>query len=614
MDDRASLHLSLLVNALGHLLGVVVFAAFLVLLHRSRRRAAAGELRATEAAALLALLWNAGSLAVLALGSVGAPGEATTAAVSFAALSLMPSVLLQLSLGPGRRMLKGLGYALSVTAVLLHLSEAAGLRSGLHSAGLALITYGFGALAIVAAISLSREQGRSRAAGMRTLGAMALFLFAVSFLHFGAGHGPEAWGHELIFHHAGIPLALLVLLQDHRFLLLDVFIRFLGGALLAGAASVGLLMLAQAAGVIHLEATNDFAQAMLFAALALALLAFPSVVGKVRGWIELAAFPRGDLRQALADVDKAIAEAPTDEAALERSAAIAGRLLAARRWSVETSNAPVTRAQTLDQHPWAEAHAPLRTATGETRILLLGPRAGGRRYLGADLEDLERVAAEIGERVERRGRDELQRLVVESELQALRAQINPHFLFNALNALYGVIPRSAAQARRTVMQLADVFRYALTGKEQFVKLGEEIAVVEAYLDIERLRMGPRLEVQIEVSEEAKSALIPALTIQPLVENAVKHGANAKAEGGHVYVWATVDGGRLDVTVEDDGPGFAPHADEGDGHGLENVKRRLRLCYGDAARLEVESSPAGARIHVETPVSAAAIRPAARLSG
>lgn len=617
MDDRASLHLPLLVNVLGHLAGVVVFAAFLVLLHRSRRRSQPGELWVAEAAALLALLWNAGSLTVLALGSLRAPGETVTAALSFAALSLLPGVLLHLSLGEGHALLRRLGYGLSLAAVALHLAEAAGLRNGSHIAGLALITYGFGALAIVAAFSLGGERGRIRAAGMRALGAMGLFLFAMSFLHFGAGHGPEAWGHELIFHHAGIPLALFVLLQDHRFLLLDVFIRFLGGAALAGAAATAILALAQWMGVVSLGAADGFSQAMLIAALALPFLAFPWVIGRLRRWIETAAFPRGDLQQALAEAGQAVVEAPSDDQALEKAAAVAARLLGARRWAVEAGAGaaePALRSRTLDRHPWAEACAPVRAASGETRRLLLGARLGGRRYLEADLADLDRMAAEIGDGIERRGRDELQRLVVESELEALRAQINPHFLFNALNALYGAIPRSAQQARRTVMQLADVFRYALTGKEHFVRLGEELAVVEAYLDIERLRMGSRLRVEVDVGEEAKGALIPALTIQPLVENAVKHGANARAEGGSVRVAARVVEGRLEVSVEDDGPGFAAASPEGAGHGLANVRRRLRLCYGDAASLEVDSTEPGATVRLDAPASAAAVKPAARLSG
>ena len=278
---------------------------------------------------------------------------------------------------------------------------------------------------------------------MRTLGAMGLFLFAMSFLHFGAGHGPEAWGHELVFHHAGIPLALLVLLQDHRFLLLDVFIRFLGGAVLAGAAAAAVLALAQAAGVISFREADGFWQAMVIAALAFAFLTFPYVVGRLRRWIETAAFPRGDLARAVADAERAIGEAETDSAALEQAGSAAAHMLGARRWAIEPDSAleaTALRAQTIDTHAWAEACTPIRTATGETSMLMLGARQGGKRYLEADLEDLDRMAAAIGDRLERRGRDELQRLVAESELQALRAQINPHFLFNALNALYGVIP------------------------------------------------------------------------------------------------------------------------------------------------------------------------------
>ena len=614
MDDRASLHLSLLVNALGHLSGVVVFAAFLVLLLRGRRRSQSRNLRAAEAAALLALLWNAGSLAVLALGSLGAPGETATAALSFAALSLLPAVLLHLSLGEGKTALRVAGYALSAAAVALHFAEAAGLSRGMHGAGIALITYGFGALAVVAAVSLGFERGRPQAAGMRALGAMGLFLFAMSFLHFGAGHGPEAWGHELIFHHAGIPLALFVLLQDHRFLLLDVFIRFLGGAALAGAAAAAILAAAEAAGVADLDAADGFTQAMVVAALALAFLAFPYIVSRLRRWIESAAFPRGDLAAALAEIQRAVAGAPTNAVALESAASVSGRFLAANRWGVEPAPTPPARAQTLDSHPWAEACAPIRTATDETRLLLVGPRRGGRRYLGGDLQDLDRLAAATAEAIERRGRDELQRLVVESELQALRAQINPHFLFNALNALYGVIPRTAEQARRTVMQLADIFRYSLTGKEQFVKLGDELGVIEAYLDIERLRMGPRLSAAVQADDDAKAVLIPALALQPLVENAVKHGANARAEGGRVRVRARVEDARLEVEVEDDGPGFGASQADGTGHGLENVRRRLRLCYGDAAKLDVESSGRGSTVRLSAPVSAAAVRPAARLSG
>ena len=162
------------------------------------------------------------------------------------------------------------------------------------------------------------------------------------------------------------------------------------------------------------------------------------------------------------------------------------------------------------------------------------------------------------------------------------------------------------------MELADVFRYALTGKEQFVKLGEELAVVEAYLNIERLRMGKRLKVKIEASDEARGVLIPALTIQPLVENAVKHGVNARAEGGTVRVVARLAEKRLQVSVADDGPGFGAAPAEDSGHGLSNVRRRVRLCYGGHAQLDIESSSQGATVRLEVPLAAA--KPARRLAG
>jgi hypothetical protein len=116
---------------------------------------------------------------------------------------------------------------------------------------------------------------------------------------------------------------------------------------------------------------------------------------------------------------------------------------------------------------WAEAVVPIRLGPGDTRLLLLGRRQGGRRYLGEDLAALDKTAAEIEECVESLRSQEMNRLVSQAELRALQSQINPHFLFNALNTLYGTIPREAAAARRIVLNLADIFRYFLqTGRSR----------------------------------------------------------------------------------------------------------------------------------------------------
>ena len=252
---------------------------------------------------------------------------------------------------------------------------------------------------------------------------------------------------------------------------------------------------------------------------------------------------------------------------------------------------------------------PLRFAEGDRKVLLLSARLAGRRYLSEDLEDLNRLATEVVAQVARRRRAELQGLATRAELQALRAQINPHFLFNSLNALYGLIPRAADEARRTVVNLAEIFRYLLQGNRQQVPLEEELRTVRAYLEVERLRLGRRLATRIDVSRQALGVEIPALSIQPLVENAVKHGISRMADGGSIGLEAEVEDGVLEVTVSDDGPGFQSSGPGESGQGLENVRRRLRLCYGEQGRLRVESTAGRTRVGFRVPLK----KPAAVLA-
>ena len=133
----------------------------------------------------------------------------------------------------------------------MHVSNALGHGIAPPETGIAAINYGFSALAVVAAVLLARGDFGRRLAGMRTLAAMALFLLAASFVHFGRVHRPDAWLHELVFHHAGIPLSLFVLLLDYRFLLLDVFVRLAGAGLLAAAFAAALLGLMDTLGLLQ---------------------------------------------------------------------------------------------------------------------------------------------------------------------------------------------------------------------------------------------------------------------------------------------------------------------------------------------------------------------------
>src|SRR5262249_52296022 len=140
-----------------------------------------------------------------------------------------------------------------------------------------------------------------------------------------------------------------------------------------------------------------------------------------------------------------------------------------------------------------------------------------------DLDALARTAIEVAEQVEKLRQQEMHRLVNQAELRALQSQMNPHFLFNALNTLYGTIPREATEARRIVLNLADLFRYVLRSNKTVVPLAEELQIVRAYLEVEQLRLGERLHVEIQMDDSALNVPIPVLSVQPLVENAIKHG-------------------------------------------------------------------------------------------
>jgi LytS/YehU family sensor histidine kinase len=221
--------------------------------------------------------------------------------------------------------------------------------------------------------------------------------------------------------------------------------------------------------------------------------------------------------------------------------------------------------------------------------------------LSEDLAALHSIQAELAELVEQHRQIEMRRLVSQAELRALQAQIHPHFLFNAFNTLYGIIPREAHGARRTVLNLADIFRYFLQTQRTYIPLEEELRIVRAYLEIESMRLGGKLRTEIDVPPGALPLPIPILTIQPLVENAVKHGISSLPHGGTVRVHALQDSSGLRIRVSDSGAGFGAAGERAPGVGLENVVRRLQLCYGSGAGIEVDSSTDGTSVSFVVPL-------------
>jgi two-component system sensor histidine kinase AlgZ len=176
----------------------------------------------------------------------------------------------------------------------------------------------------------------------------------------------------------------------------------------------------------------------------------------------------------------------------------------------------------------------------------------------------------------------------EAELRALKAQINPHFLFNCLNSITALTTSDPGRAREMCIRLADFLRNTLgLGERESVEWHEELDLAQAYLDVEQVRFGTRLLVEVDVDEACADCLVPPLILQPLIENAVKHGIATLVEGGTIQVRSHVRDGWLEVSVEN---GFDPESPSPrrSGLGLRNVRTRLERRFGPAAKLAAQS--------------------------
>jgi hypothetical protein len=619
---------SQLVNIIGHSAGTIIFGIFLVLLLRDRAPTGLRSRRGSLSAAALAFLWNIGSLAVLThiLGS----RSDLLVAFCFSVLSLLPAVLLDLSLNGHFRPIIVAGYVLSFAAVAMHVWQLTDPSRDYQSKALLLITVGFAGLTCAALIRLAARTDREkRKRTSRMFAAMCSALLAISFVHFSSRHSAHPWLKELAVHHAGIPLALFVLLQDDRFVLLDAFIRFLANAFLAAMLTfAGIRAASQIASANNNVALGPSREMLLALGLFLLLIVFALLRTKVQTWLTRAVFRRPELDGAIQRLRTGAAVSRDESEYLSWAAGEIGKFMNADEVRLEARHAlpataeiedslesvPVSDVTGLRRSPgleWAQALVPLRLSSGDVQYLVLGRRKGGRRYLSEDLKTLNRLAATVVEQIDRLRTAEMQRLVSQAELRALQSQINPHFLFNAFNTLYGIIPREVPDARSTVLNLAEIFRYFLQTEKTFVPLSTEIEIVKAYLEIESLRLGPRLRTDIQIDDAARPALIPILSIQPLVENALKHGIAENPNPGWLRLRAQTEGDFVRIIVQDSGSGLTRAGEEirnsGAGIGLSNVQKRLELCYGPDCDLLIDSSSSGTTVQFRIPVPVA--RPA-----
>jgi two-component sensor histidine kinase len=205
----------------------------------------------------------------------------------------------------------------------------------------------------------------------------------------------------------------------------------------------------------------------------------------------------------------------------------------------------------------------------------------------------ERMALSYFEQARDRERLEVQ--LAQAQLQTLKLQLQPHFLFNTLNTIAALVTSDSRAAERMVLRLSELLRQTLhNAAEQEVPLSRELELLSPYLEIQRLRFADRLTIDLEIAPDVSSALVPSLLLQPLVENSIRHGISPRASGGHVQVRAERRGDDLRVEVTDDGigsrawNGSVPR----EGVGLGATRGRMRHLYGDAHRFEIEAPPTG----------------------
>jgi two-component system LytT family sensor kinase len=217
----------------------------------------------------------------------------------------------------------------------------------------------------------------------------------------------------------------------------------------------------------------------------------------------------------------------------------------------------------------------------------------GHRITPNDTRTVAEAASLVGAQLELAAMDEQGERLARAELRALRAQISPHFIYNALAAIAGYIHSNPEEARELLTEFAEFTRYAFRGQRPYVTLADELSYVEKYLRLERARFGDRLDVRLQVAPEVLPAVVPVLSLQPLVENAVRHGVEQRGFGRIEILGRHIDA-DVELCVTDDGVGMDPErardvlAGNGGGVGIANVQARLQTIFGPGYGLEIES--------------------------
>jgi two-component system LytT family sensor kinase len=642
-----------LVNVAGFLLGGVLYGLLLAMAARSHPTtgtAYAAEHRWREWlerplvwAGALGLLWNLGAFLVYGFPALRtAPVVPPLMALSFAALGFLPAVVVQVVLTvtprPRRRLevaTIAAAYVLSATAAVLQV--AAWLADQPLPSRLALSTLTLGFLALLWPLVAMTRRAREG----RTVWIVALALFGVSALHLIRHTGRDPWWIEALGHQGSLLLPVAILLRDYRFAFADLFLK----RALALSLTVGLVLATHL--LLHgwngaLGSTDASVVAYLLALAVMTALVQRRFQAAATWLVDTVVLRRVNYEQVLQTLEQGLAPVTDEDRILEHAGLRIAKALGANyvetvRASKDVGSArpmlfvdgdvalapvdtPSAAAESLEPREFS-AVVTIPTVESPRLAWRLGRLAGARRWLSDDLRLLESAASLVGRRVDalRVGRErvsvaireqEMARLATEAELRALRAQIDPHFLFNALTTIGYLIRASPRGAEATLVRLTSLLRAVLRrARLEFTTLGEELELVEAYLEIERARFEERLRVTIDVPPALRALRIPSLLIQPLVENAVKHGVAPLAAGGDVSVRArrvsAGQGAQLRIVVHDTGVASSP-ADWAYGRqhgvGLANIEARLRCHFGARASFDIDiGAPGGTTVALVLPL-------------
>ena len=602
-----SLNAALLVNLLGFSVGIALYAMLAMMVVRHRAGAKAGNINLLLlTTAALGLLWNVGQLYAFVQKDFGDAGISPfLVAIAFSALGFLPSVVVHSAQADetGTHWLTFAAYGLSAVAAILHFQAA--FAHATVPSDLALQTQTFGSLALAVGLLLFNLR---QTLEKKAVWATALLVFAVSALHLSGERESSAWYVELVAHQSSLPLALVILFQNYRFAFADLFLKRAISLILLTGLAFGLYALV-AVPVLRLHETHnkDDVQAIgvVLALWVATALVYPAL-HKFAVWlVDTAILRRSDYEKLQLDLAREIESLDTIDAVLDQVCRTLSTTLTARKAECSEISETVGEIGFVSVH-FTPGDCKIFVPTAEAPFykISLGEFQGGRRLLSDEITMLEAVALFTArridvlrvshERYEQKFRvQEFAKLATEAQLTALRSQINPHFLFNALTTLGYLIKTSPDKAYDTLLRLTQLLRGVLKSTGEFSTLGDEIELVESYLDIERARFEEKLRVRFDVPDDIRNIKVPSLILQPLVENAIKHGISENKNGGEIRISASVSqqngDSLLHLSVWDSGAGKNGKKVTGSGGvGLRNIKERLESYYGKTASLTLES--------------------------